>query len=141
MGPELGMDRRERRLEVLVVLGEVLHVPRGLVGPQAAPVLAQVDGIEGGSLAVPVLGELGLEEVVAPPVHVQHGARRAHGLLGRWVVTDQGRDDLALVVGRELEGELPVVRPEDVLLPAPALRPEARLPCCRAAAAGQGGRR
>ncbi len=63
---------------------------------------------------MPGLGELRLEEVVAPAVEVEHRARGAQGLFRRRDVPDDRDDDVALVVGLQLDGALLEPCPEDV---------------------------
>jgi hypothetical protein len=83
--------------EVLVQVGDVVG---RLVLAEGAAVLAQVDRVEVVPAGVPPRGVLGLEEVVGEPVHVQD--RLAGGGIGP--PADQGGDDRALGVVRELEG-------------------------------------
>ena len=65
-------DPVPRRVELLEVVRDVLDVARGVVLAQGPAVLAQVEGVEVVAAVVPPLGVLGVEEVVAEPVHVQH---------------------------------------------------------------------
>lgn len=116
-------DRVERGGDVLVVGGQVAHVPGRLVRPQAPPVLPQVEGVEAGAEPFDALGELGLEEVVRPPVHVQDVDVVQRTGVGSEPVghrpppTDQGGDDRAFGVLAERELESLVRRAEDVLVP------------------------
>src|SRR5699024_4732821 len=72
--------------------------------------------VEGRTTFGPILGQLGLEEVVAPPVQVENG-------VGNWPprgarVPHDRRDDLALLV--VVEGQRPCLEalPQDVARPS-----------------------
>src|SRR5690625_179885 len=65
-------NRSEGEFNFFVVVGQVGNEAGGLVLAQAAAVFSQVDRVEGRALLVPKLSKFTLEEVVVPPVHVQH---------------------------------------------------------------------
>jgi len=124
--PELVTDDPGGGVELLVVLLEVVDVVRRLVLAQAPAVLAQVERVEGSALAVPVLGEPALEEVVVPAVHVEQRARGPDRVGRRRPVAHEGRDVLALLVGRE--GDRPGLEALAEHVGDPALDRRGRLP-------------
>jgi hypothetical protein len=67
-------DDPGRFVQLRVVVGEAAGEVRGLVGEQAAAVLAQVQRVEVPAALDEEVGEMGLEEVVHESVHVEHGA-------------------------------------------------------------------
>ena len=76
--------------------------PRSWPAAQAAAVAAQVEGVEVEAEVVEGVGEVGLEEVVVPAVHVEHRGPVAPSAPGR--LADQGGDqlDVLRLAGRRL---------------------------------------
>ncbi len=98
-------DDPDRLVQFGEVLRDVAAEIGGLMAEQAATVLAQVKGVEVVPTRSEELGQVGLEEVVDVAVHVEH---RPLGR-GRGPQRDQGRHDLALGVGCQLDAA-PLVR-------------------------------
>lgn len=72
------VEKRERNGEALsrapefVVFLQVRDETEYEAWAEAAPVVVQADRVEGGTLLVPEIGEVGLEEVVGPSVDVEN---------------------------------------------------------------------
>ena len=103
-------DPRPRGVDVLEVGVHVVDVVGGLVLPQRAAVLPQVEGVEVVAAAGPPLRELCLEEVVGEAVHVEH--RPAGRLVGRPM--DEVGLDRPFRVGGQHQRLDDVRRPEHV---------------------------
>ena len=69
----LRADQVGGRAQLLVVLGQIRDEAAQLTQPETAAVPAQVEGVEREAGRRERVGHVGLEEVVVPPVQVEHG--------------------------------------------------------------------
>ena len=104
--------------DFLVVHGQVVRVPDGLVGAQGPPVLAHVERVERRPRLAQPIRHLGLEEVVVAPVQVQDGQAGALG----WARAHEGRDAGAFRVVDQLDRARLVAVAQDVGAPLGAGR-------------------
>src|SRR6185503_5151065 len=95
-------DHVDRARDLRVVLGDALAEVRMLMRTQGAPVLAQVERVEGVALHREALCHVTLEKIVAETVQEERRAARRFAAIGQ---ADQRGQRAAVVVVRELELE------------------------------------
>src|SRR5690625_2082524 len=107
-------NRSEGEFNFFIVVGQVGNEAGGLVLAQAAAIFSQVDRVEGRPLLVPKLSEFTLEEVVVPPVHVQHDSFTFQPPPAPRPITHESGTAWAFCIISERDFSSEIIRPQNV---------------------------